>query len=266
VKQILLVALVAACSTSTAPGSDAPVPGGGGAAAVERVLDGDSLAVIIEGRPEEVRLLGINAPERGDCYAEEAKSELETAVADGVELLANQRDRFDRLLGYVFSGQVNINQQIVARGAALALAVEHDLLPDFLAAEQEAVDRGAGLWAACASEAAGSVEIVAVEFDPPGRDESNRNSELVAIASAGADVDMTGWILRDESSSHRYEFPGGFVLRQGALVVVRSGCGDDTKESLYWCAPHPVWNNTGDTALVLDADGRLVARSRYLSN
>ncbi|MFH1103317.1 MAG: MBL fold metallo-hydrolase, partial [Actinomycetota bacterium] len=56
----------------------------------------------------------------------------------------------------------------------------------------------------------------------------------------------------------------GFAIDPGAFVTIRSGCGDDTTVELFWCADGPVWNNDGDTAILLDADGAFVSRLRYI--
>ena len=63
-----------------------------------------------------------------------------------------------------------------AVGSALAIASDHAELPDFLAAEEEAVSLDRGLWraSACGSDEAGlAVRIWAVEPDAPGRDDQN---------------------------------------------------------------------------------------------
>jgi hypothetical protein len=73
---------------------------------------------------------------------------------------------------------------------------------------------------------------------------------------------MTGWTLRDESSTHRYVF-GDLQLPPDAVVRVRSGCGEDRGFDLVWCASDPVWNNAGDTALLQDAAGNIVAYRTY---
>lgn len=74
---------------------------------------------------------------------------------------------------------------------------------------------------------------------------------------------MTGWVLKDESASHRYSFPSGFNLVLGAAVRVHTGCGTDTAASLYWCQNGAVWNNDGDTAFLLDLNGNITDTYSY---
>src|SRR3990172_9431258 len=135
------------------------------------------------------------------------------------------------------------------------------------AAEQDATLRGIGLWApaACGSVTAErTVAIWTVEADAPGRDDENPNGEYVVLGNSGDTVDLTGWVLRDESSVHRYPFPDGFEIGPGAFVDIRSACGADTPTELYWCAGGSVGNKAGDTAFLLDANGTFVSRFRYI--
>lgn len=271
---ITLTLVLAACTPSQTAATSAPAPGspdappGAVPITLDFVLDGDSIRAIVDGETTEIRLLGINAPERDECWSVESRDALIAATTSGdLALVSTERDQFGRLLGYVYVSGSNLNRDQITAGHALALANDHDLLPDFLAAEEEATALERGLWGAtaCGAQAAETgVRIWAVEPDAPGRDDRNPNGEFVAITNdAGDAADLTGWMLRDESSKHRYTFPDGFVLAPGAIVTVRSGCGEDSGDTLYWCADGTVWTNSGDTVLLLDATGAVVERQRY---
>jgi competence protein ComEC len=73
---------------------------------------------------------------------------------------------------------------------------------------------------------------------------------------------MGGWIIRDASSVHRFEFPVGTSLEPGGSVVVFTGC-TTRSAGLAWCADGPVWNNGGDTVVVQTPEGTVVDRLRY---
>jgi hypothetical protein len=237
---------------------------------MEAVLDGDSALVTVDGAEIEIRLLGINSPERGECWAEEARATLEESVVDGdVSIVATEQDQYGRLLVYLYSGSANVNRRQVLVGSAIASAAEHSQLPDFLAAEEEAIALERGWWNAAACGSTGiraEVRIWVIEPDAPGRDDQNPNGEFVAITNDGPDADLTGWMLRDESSVHRYTFPDGFVLAGGGVITIRSGCGQDDGSYAYWCADGTVWNNSGDTVLLLDPTGTIVDRVRYFGS
>lgn len=73
---------------------------------VLRVVDGDTLRVLIDGRDESVRVIGIDAPETDECWGSEA-TQAATRMLEGasVGLTADptqaDRDRYGRLLRYV---------------------------------------------------------------------------------------------------------------------------------------------------------------------
>ena len=115
--------LAAACNGTAAP----TVPAG--TEAVVAVLDGDSLVVDLGGEETEVRLLGINTPERDECFDQEARARAGELAGDRVRLSGEDEDRFGRLLGYAYTEDGTlINQQLVAEGMALALSTNHALL------------------------------------------------------------------------------------------------------------------------------------------
>lgn len=255
-------------TTTTDAGAPTTGPPPGVAADLIRVLDGDTLLAAIEGREEEVRLLGINTPEPGECFARQARGAA-TAMLGGTPLaveVVGGRDQYGRLLGYAYAGGVPVNRQLLDGGYALALDTDHPRRAEFLAAEEAAFAAGAGLWApdACGPPTPNPPFLVEVAADPPGPDEDDLNGEWVLFSGNGISVlDLTGWVLRDESSRHRYRFPDGFLLNPGEGVAVFTGCGRDGPETLYWCADGPVWNNGGDAALLLDPAGNVAARLRY---
>jgi hypothetical protein len=94
----------------------------------------------------------------------------------------------------------------------------------------------------------GVVEVRLMGINTPERDEFSSDEQ----------VDVGGWVIRDESSQHRCHLSSGAFIDQGEGLVVSSvdPCWDPGDSS--------VWNNGGDMALLLDPSGRVVARYRYL--
>jgi endonuclease YncB( thermonuclease family) len=251
-----------ASAACTSPTTTAAVQGD--SAAVIRVLDGDSLLVDFGGTEVEVRLLGVNAPERDECFDQEARARLSELAGDRVRLTGGDEDRFGRWLRYAYDGAgSHINHQLVIEGMALAVTTDHALLDEFKEAEADAFGARRGRWHpdACGPPVPGDLAIVDLEPDAPGRDSANPNGEWIEIENHGAAaVDLTGWSLQDESSSHRFAFPGGFELGPGAGVRILSGCGDPDSTTLFWCDEDPVWTNSGDTAYLLEPSGNVVDR------
>jgi micrococcal nuclease len=101
---------------------------------VERVVDGDTLDVAIEGAVRRVRLLNIDTPETVDpeqpvqCLGPEATEFLEgllpTGTAVTLEYDDGRTDRFDRTLAGVFtSDRKLVNAEIARQGLAEAVIV-----------------------------------------------------------------------------------------------------------------------------------------------
>ena len=262
------VAMLAACSpTPTSPTETFPF---GETATVVRIIDGDSLIAATENGEIEVRLLGVNAPEGSECHGDAARAALADLLSSGqVTLAADEAegdDQFGRALRYLYAEDIAVNLALIAGGNANVVQGDHSRDNEFALAADRAAAQQLGMWApaACGSEAPFGVVIVDYVYNPAGRDSDEPNGEWVAIANtADEPVDLSGWILRDESTQHRYRFPGGFSLYAGMEVSIHSGCGNDTSEHLYWCAGDPVWSNGGDTIILQLADGTVVDRVRY---
>ena len=265
---VVLVALVAcAALDGTAPSAE-PSPGGDTYTVVS-VVDGDTLVAGADGEQERVRLIGINAPEPEECLAEEATQALDDLVSGyPVRLVpdASDRDGFGRLLRYVYVDGEFVNEALVRRGLAIAHRYEPNVANQEIleTAEAEARAEGAGMWSpdACPSEY--ELQIGDFNYDAAGPDDENLNDESIELVNPGTDtVRLDGWVLKDESASNRYYFPAEAEIPPGGSVIVRSGCGTDTSNELFWCADRSVWTNGGDTAFLLDPEGNVADYRSY---
>ena len=266
---MLLALLLAACQPDPSF-PPAPTFDGGESATVVRILDGDSLVVAVEGEQVEVRLLGLNAPEGSECHGDTAKEALEDLLASGtVNLVADDedQDQFNRLLRYLYASSTDVNLELIRNGHANVVQGDHARSDEFAAATDSAADAELGMWSptACGPEPPpGGVVIADYAYNPPGPDADNLNGELVVVGNSGNEtIDLSEWVIRDESTQHRFRFPSDFTLAAQSEVVVRTGCGDNTQEDLFWCARDPVWSNGGDTVILQLADGTVVARKRF---
>jgi endonuclease YncB( thermonuclease family) len=126
---------------------------------VARVIDGDTLELDDGSR---VRLVQIDAPEsRGECYGRKAGSVLRKLLPVGsvVRLQRDRRldnrDRYERLLRYVYKGRKNVNLLLVERGAASVWYYRGDrgrYADELLQAAESAQANERGAWGACEAE------------------------------------------------------------------------------------------------------------------
>ena len=130
---------------------------------VVRVSDGDTIRVrLASGREERVRYIGVDTPETAkpgapaECFADRAAA-FNARLVDGrtVRLVRDveERDRYGRLLAYVYAGETFINAELIRRGYAQPLTVPPNVRQAgrFRRLAEEARRAGSGLWASCAS-------------------------------------------------------------------------------------------------------------------
>jgi micrococcal nuclease len=157
----LAVAAAVGCGApaSTPPTTTRP-PTGATLVPVIRVIDGDTIHVSFEGHDERVRFIGVDTPEiahggqAAECYGGVAADYLRHRLDGAKVRLAfdiGLKDRYGRLLAYVYLGDELVNLTLVRDGYAVALAVRPDtrMAESFERAELGARSAGRGLWSAC---------------------------------------------------------------------------------------------------------------------
>ncbi|HEX30849.1 TPA: nuclease [Candidatus Poribacteria bacterium] len=129
---------------------------------VVRVIDGDTVAVTVEGERGErmVRYLGIDAPERGkdgepgEPFAEEA-FEYNKALVEGktvwLEFDKRRKDKYDRLLAYVYLDPLKlsmVNAIFLSQGYATLMIIPPNVkyADQFEMLQREAKEEELGLW------------------------------------------------------------------------------------------------------------------------
>jgi micrococcal nuclease len=115
-------------------------------------IDGDSLRIELGGKVEEVRLIGIDAPEGRQRFGAQARNHVLRLCIDRelrLEYDAERRDRYGRLLAYVYAGEVMVNESMIRAGLALPLPVRPNTAhaKGFRRAEAEAHAASRGFWA-----------------------------------------------------------------------------------------------------------------------
>ncbi|NLG69768.1 MAG: nuclease-like protein [Firmicutes bacterium] len=257
---VLLVAVVAAPLPSHAGSASLP-------ATVVRVVDGDTLVVWADGREETVRLIGVDTPETvhptigAQPGGPEASAFTRRLLPPGtrvtLELDVQQRDRYGRMLAYVYlpDGRM-LNAELLRTGLAQLMTIPPKVgyVDLFVRLQREAREAGRGLWGEVApapATAGGGGLIVSVDL---------AGEEVVLVNDGDGPVDLSGWALISVAGNQRFTFPVGTVLEPGARLVVRSGPSASPGPGvLIWTSAH-VWNNQGDPAELRDPSGQLIAR------
>ena len=132
------------------------------AGVVTEVVDGDTLWVrLAGGKSEKVRLIGVDAAERGACFASQAGARArQLALSKQVTLRGDRtqttRDRYGRLLAYVWiPGGRDLGYQLIAGGFAKVYATRDpfERLSAYRSAESRAKSARIGSWKSCAATA-----------------------------------------------------------------------------------------------------------------
>jgi len=135
---------------------------GSGSGRITRVVDGDTVHVSLGGRDETVRYIGVDTPETKkpgtpvQCFGKAASAANERLVSGEMVRLrfdAERRDRYGRLLAYVFRRRdgLFVNAALVRGGFAATLSIPPNVAQAgrLRALERRARARGRGLWRAC---------------------------------------------------------------------------------------------------------------------
>lgn len=110
------------------------------------VTDGDTITVLEGAAQRKVRLLGIDAPEKGQAFGARAKEALsELVFGRDVRVEWKARDKYGRTLGDVYAGSAWVNRLMVEQG--MAWAYRPSRKSPLKAAEAGAREARRGLWA-----------------------------------------------------------------------------------------------------------------------
>ena len=114
-------------------------------ATCKRVVDGDTFQLSDD--KTRARLWGIDAPEKGQAYADESRARLkELCEGKAVRLEIKDTDPYGRKVAIVWLGKKNINLQMVKEGLAWHYAYFAPDAKDLAAAEKAARKARKGLW------------------------------------------------------------------------------------------------------------------------
>ena len=128
---------------------------------VVETVDGDTIKVKMGNKIETVRFIGMDTPETHDprkavqCFGQQASDNTKELLLNKQVRLESDpndsdRDKYKRLLRYVYIGDELINAKLIHDGYAFAYTVfPFTKLDEFRALEADARANNRGLWAGC---------------------------------------------------------------------------------------------------------------------
>ncbi len=135
---------------------------------VAKVVDGDTINVLVDGKSRPIRLIGIDTPETVDprksvqCFGKEASNKTKELLTGKSVVLEEDptqgdTDKYNRLLRFVFlEDGTHINKLLISEGYAHEYTYQgnpYKYQSEFIQAQTQARENKKGLWAdnACAS-------------------------------------------------------------------------------------------------------------------
>jgi len=272
-----------------------PVPDAAWTAAqVVRVVDGDTIEVMVNGVRQTVRYILVNTPETVDprrpveCYGREA-SNANKAMVEGktvyLEKDVSETDRFGRLLRYVYTIEGSVQAELIKGGFAQVSTFPPDVKyePLLRSLEQDARTARRGLWGSCQGNQNGTqpppattptrapappappppsgmkVIIASVFYD--GQEPRTEGDEYAVIRNTGSSaVNMQGYTLNAGDAGQDFIFPS-FVLQPGADVRVYTN--RNVPGAFSFGSGRAICNNDGDCGYLYDSGSAEVSKYCY---
>lgn len=148
---LLIIILMAAYYFLHQPGEKRPAKESITGLHAVRIIDGDTFR---DSKGQSVRLLGIDTPEKGDTFSIQATHALDSLLEGRVlryEFDQRKRDRYGRILAYVFTDEAFVNRVLLKKGLAEVYIYPSDMknIPyrtDFIGDQTIARDSSFGIW------------------------------------------------------------------------------------------------------------------------
>jgi micrococcal nuclease len=127
---------------------------------VKKVIDGDTLEIERYGKAEKVRMIGIDTPETLDprkpvqCFGKEASDKSKDLLSGGrvrleFDPIVGEKDKYNRLLAYVWSDNELVNLKLIKEGYANEYTYRsqsYKYQNEFKNAQTVAKESSIGLW------------------------------------------------------------------------------------------------------------------------
>ena len=209
---------------------------------IARVIDGDTFQ-LNDGTT--IRLLNINAPEKGVVGATLSKQLIEALKDQPLEGERIDVDKYQRVLAKVYALEY-LNRELVKQGLASKFLVQEDELAAFAEAESDAIAHERGIWKHAPEFGCAEATVDA-------------KAEQVLLHNRCSPFSLNNWTLKDESRK-TYHF---FNRSLGTSLTLHSTYGFDNASDIYWNYEQSVWNDDRDTLYLFDENGNIAATATY---
>jgi hypothetical protein len=204
---------------------------------VDRVIDGDTVEV----NDTSIRLLGINTPERGEIYYEEAKEFLQDLILNKTVYLEygkERYDKYDRILGYLFLEEENINIKLIENGFANFYfpSGKDKYYSKFKEAWEECIKINKNLCEKSENECAECIELKELDY---------KNDKITLKNTCSFECDLNDWKVKGE----------GRKIQELNIIL------SENEESILEF--EEMWNDIGDTLFLRDNEFKLVLWYSY---
>ncbi len=119
------------------------------AAKIIKIIDGDSMVVVQNGQKKIIRLYGVDTPEYGHPYADQAKAYVQNRMLQReVQCVEYYKDKYGRSVVMISLSQGSLNEDLVKNGFAFvhSYPCTKDLCKEWKGMEREAQRTKRGLW------------------------------------------------------------------------------------------------------------------------
>jgi micrococcal nuclease len=269
-------------------------------AQVTKNVDGDTIKVLVDGKEETIRMIGVDTPETVhpsqpvEYFGKAASlfTKKLVHVGETVRLTYDwdPRDKYGRLLAYVwfeatYEGKkywILHNVVLILNGfghAYTVFAFRDDYMTLFKEAERYARDNRIGLWGNVDEEKV--IEALETRTYEPQEavaktPQTTVSVKIVEIQPYGSDeyvlikntgstsINLAGWKLFSQGGQW-FTFPS-ITLHPGETLSIhtgtQAGSSSPASKKLIWSNKY-IWNNKGDKAILYDAQGNVVDVYEY---
>jgi micrococcal nuclease len=220
---------------------------------VVRIIDGDTIVVW---NNTHVRMLGMNTPEKGEFYHDEAMNFLSSMISNksvSLEYGKDKTDLYGRTLAYVFLGDKNINLEQVRNGFANVYILGDVKYESVLReAWNECIRNNVNLCKKSSEKCASCIEL---------RDFDVKKQTATFYNNCDFSCSLTGWNIKDEGRKNF--FFQTYTLENNKQVSVIIGNQTSNETTLFWKGESYVWTSGGDTLFLRDEKGGLILWKNY---